>query len=167
MTSTCFNSLSEMSPRKLSFEIEHQQMPDLEVMTSSDGTIWCTCSQTENRCLKMEVQKQQKSALASKFTSLHLGLNVLAMQDLKLLFLELEQKFRRKALALPEFQALSFEDREGLLLANSPLYFQLCLAKYFNSNSSGTQQLESLFSKEEMPANLKEIQDHLLIVTLR
>jgi hypothetical protein len=67
------------------------------------------------------------AAFVEKLVAFHLGQLTLTVDNLTQFFLFLESRFRRFANSLHAFQNLGDEDREILLTANAPYYFQVII----------------------------------------
>ena len=100
---------------------------------------------------------------ASKLVSLHFGHSYMEVNDLTSLLLHLERRFYTFAKSLPEFQALSFQDQQSLLMANSSMYVQLHLAHYINAGN-GLKQIKALLG-DSTPEVLEEASNNLLTIS--
>ena len=79
----------------------------------------------ERICREMPVPP----VFVEKLVAFHFGQLTLTVENLIQFFLFLESRFRRFAHSLHAFQNLGEEDREILLTANAPYYFQVILIK--------------------------------------
>lgn len=103
-------------------------------------------------------------SLVDKIVAFHCGQLTLTVENLIQLNLFLETRFRRFAENIPEFMTLGEDDRNTLLLANSPYYFQLYMARYINSKD-GLSQVQALLGRD-IPTDLANC-DKFLSITFR
>lgn len=78
---------------------------------------------------RVYAKSQVPQAFVDKLIAFHLGHLSLSVSDLTDYFLHLDRTFSEFAYNVPAFRQLSPNDQSTLLLNNSPLYFQLHLAR--------------------------------------
>lgn len=111
---------------------------------------------------------ESTEVLRAKFMGLHLGLLDLCVNDLGHLFRICDDDFKAYAQSVPEFQALSKEDQDCLILSNSPLFYQYRLSRYFGQTESGYHQFHELFGEDsELSAVLDHVSHNLLVISVR
>ncbi len=119
--------------------------------TNQNCTMRLAASAAHELACQMEPLPQE---FAHRLLLLHLGqTGCLDAEDFTQYFLALARRFRAFAHCLAEFQQdVSAEDREFLVLSNTPLYLQMHLARYINAAGDGLAQMEALIGSREQCA---------------